>query len=180
MSKIKKVKVFDNIYSSLCDEYDEKGNFLNTVLYDQYGNYSVIIRTVNPVLQFCTNIERYYDFHSVYMNILQTLGEDTCLQKQDVFCKQHFHHECDEDTEFLSKAYFDYYEGRPYVEITTYLVISQEANKKYDSKKWESFHLKVQKVIEILKDQGLDFHVLNQEEIKDYVHRYVAFIFGAK
>ena len=43
MSKIKKVKVFDNIYSSLSDEYDEKGNFLNTVLYDQYGNYSVII-----------------------------------------------------------------------------------------------------------------------------------------
>ena len=177
MSKIKKVKVFDNIYSSLSDEYDEKGNFLNTVLYDQYGNYSVIIKTVNPVLQFCTNIEKYYDFHSVYMNILQTLGEDTCLQKQDIFCKQHYHHDCDENTEFLSKAYFDYYEGRPYVEISTYLIISQETNRKYDSKKWESFHLKVQKVIEILKDQGLDFHVLNKEEIKEYVHRYVAFNF---
>jgi len=128
MSKIKKVKVFDNIYSSLSDEYDEKGNFLNTVLYDQYGNYSVIIKTVNPVLQFCTNIEKYYDFHSVYMNILQTLGEDTCLQKQDIFCKQHYHHDCDENTEFLSKAYFDYYEGRPYVEISTYLIRRRTGN----------------------------------------------------
>ena len=82
MSKIKKVKVFDNIYSSLSDEYDEKGNFLNTVLYDQYGNYSVIIKTVNPVLQFCTNIEKYYDFHSVYMNILQTLGEGSSSRRR--------------------------------------------------------------------------------------------------
>ena len=73
MSKRKKIKVFDNIYSSLSDEYDERGNFLNTVLYDQFGNYSVIIKTTNPVLQFCTNKERYYDFHSMYSNILQTL-----------------------------------------------------------------------------------------------------------
>lgn len=178
MTKSKKVKVFDNIYSSLGDEYDEKGNFLNTVLYDQFGNYSVIIKTTNPVVQFCTNVDKYYDFHNVYMNILQTLGEETCLQKQDIFTKKSYHHECDGNTEFLSKAYFDYYEGRQYVDISTYLIISQETKKKFDKKKWESFHLKIQKVIEILKDQNLDFHVLDKQEINEYVHRYVAFDFG--
>lgn len=177
MAKNKKIRVFDNIYSSLSDEYDEMGNFLNTVLYDQYGNYSVIIKTTNPIVQFCTNIDKYYDFHNVYMNIMQTLGEEMYLQKQDIFCKQNFHHDCDEKTEYLSKAYFDYYEGRPYVEITTYLIISQEANKKFDKKKWDAFHLKIQKIIEILKDQNLDFHVLDKNEIKEYVHRYVAFNF---
>ena len=177
MKKGKKIKVFDNIYSSLKDEYDDKGNFLNSVLYDQYGNYSVIIKTENPVLQYCTNIEKYYDYHNLYMNILQTLGEGLCLQKQDIFCRQAYHHECDENTEFLSKAYFNYYEGRPYVEITTYLIISQETNKKFDKKVWDNFHIKIQKIVEILKDQNLDFHVLNCDEIKEYVHRYVAFNF---
>lgn len=177
MAKHKKIKVFDNIYSSLSEEYDEKGNFLNTVLYDQFGNYSVIIKTTNPIPQFSTNVDDYYDFHNVYMNILQTLGEETSLQKQDIFVKKYFHHDYDESTEFLSKAYFDYYEGRPYVDITTYLVISQEIKKKFDKKKWESFHLKIQKVIEILKDQGLDYHVLDKKEIFEYVHRYVSLNF---
>ena len=175
--KKKKVKIFDNIYTSLSDEYDEKGNFLNTVLYDQFGNYSVVIKTTNPVVQFSTNIDEYYDFHNLYMNILQTLGEDFCLQKQDVFCKKTFDFKYDDKTEFLSKAYFDYYKGRPYIDITTYLIISQETNKKFDKKNWQNFHIKVQKVIEILKDKNLDFHVLNKDEIHEYVHRYVAFNF---
>lgn len=176
MSK-KKVRIFNNIYTALSDEYDEKGNFLNTVLYDQYGNYSVVIKTTNPVVQFSTNIDDYYDFHSLYMNILQTLGEDICLQKQDVFCKKYFDYAYDDKTEFLSKAYFDYYKGRPYVEITTYLIITQETYKKFDKKNWQNFHIKVQKVIEILKDKNLDYHVLNKDEVNEYVHRYVAFNF---
>ena len=168
-------KVFDGIFSQL-EETDG-----NVVLFDAKGAPSVIFRMVNPVLRLCTDSEQYMLFQDVLANIVQTLGEGYTLQKQDIFCRQKYSHEVPDTAEFLTRSYFVYFTGREFTEITTYLIITQEARKgqfvQYDPKKWLDFHSKVSKVDDILSDKGIRHEKLDKREVYEYLHRFMAFHF---
>ncbi len=168
-------KVFDGIFSQL-EETDG-----NVVLFDSKGAPSVIFRMVNPVLRLCTDSEQYMLFQDVLANIVQTLGEGYTLQKQDIFCRQKYSHEVPDTAEFLTRSYFAYFTGREFTEITTYLIITQEAQKgqfvQYDPKKWLDFHSKVSKVDDILCDKGIRHKKLDKREVYEYLHRFMAFHF---
>lgn len=168
-------KVFDGIYAQL-EETDG-----NVVLFDAKGAPSVIFEMTNPVLRLCTDLERYMVFQDVLANIVQTLGEGYALQKQDIFCRQRYHRDVPEDAEFLTRSYFNYFEGREFTEITTYLIVTQEAQRgqfvQYDPKKWLDFHSKVAKVDDILTEKGISHRKLTKPEVNEYLHRFMAFHF---
>lgn len=168
-------KVFDGIYAQL-EETDG-----NVVLFDAKGSPSVIFEMTNPVLRLCTDSERYMVFQDVLANIVQTLGEGYALQKQDIFCRQRYHRDVSEDAEFLTRSYFNYFEGREFTEITTYLTVTQEAQRgqfvQYDPKKWLDFHSKVAKVDDILTEKGISHRKLTKPEVNEYLHRFMAFHF---
>ena len=176
-----KKKPLNGLFAQLQDVKNEQGKHLNTVLFSARGDCSVIIEVENPVQQYCTDADQYFAYTDVLNNIVQTLGEGYALQKQDIFSKQSYHHEVTEDMPFLSKCYFKYFEGRPYTEITTYLIITQEAVKsafvKYDPKAWQEFHVKVDKVMDILKERNIRHRKLNRQEVDEYLHRFMAFQF---
>ena len=100
-----KKRIFDGLYAQL-EETDG-----NVVLFSAKGEPSVIFEITNPVQQLCTDAEQYMLFQDVLSNVVQTLGEGYALQKQDVLCKQSYHHEVPEDAEFLTKSYFRYFES---------------------------------------------------------------------
>ena len=132
-----KKRAFDGLYAQL----EEVNN--HVVLFAAKGEPSVIFEMTNPVQQLCTDAEQYLRFQDVLSNIVQTLGEGYALQKQDVFCKQSYHHEVPEDAEFLTRSYFRYFEGREFTEIRTFLILTQEAQRsqfvQYDPKNgWTS------------------------------------------
>lgn len=160
MARTKK-RIFDGLYAQL-EETDG-----NVVLFSAKGEPSVIFEITNPVQQLCTDAEQYMLFQDVLSNVVQTLGEGYALQKQDVLCKQSYHHEVPEDAEFLTKSYFRYFEGREFTEIRTYLIITQEAQRsqfvQYDPKKWLDFHSKVSKVSDILKEKNIKHRKLSKE-----------------
>lgn len=168
-------KVFDGIYAQL-EETDG-----NVVLFDAKGAPYVIFEMTNPVLRLCTDSERYMVFQDVLANIVQTLGEGYALQKQDIFCRQRYHRDVPEDAEFLTRSYFNYFEGREFSEITTYLIVTQEAQRgqfvQYDPKKWLDFHSKVAKVDDILTEKGISHRKLTKPEVNEYLHRFMAFHF---
>ena len=168
-------KVFDGIYAQL-EETDG-----NVVLFDAKGAPSVIFEMTNPVLRLCTDSERYMVFQDVLANIVQTLGEGYALQKQDIFCRQRYHRDVPEDAEFLTRSYFNYFEGREFTEITTYLIVTQEAQRgqfvQYDPKKWLDFHSKVAKVDDILTEKGISHRKLTKPEVNEYLHSFMAFHF---
>lgn len=168
-------KVFDGIYAQL-EETDG-----NVVLFDAKGAPSVIFEMTNPVLRLCTDSERYMVFQDVLANIVQTLGEGYALQKQDIFCRQRYHRDVPEDAEFLTRSYFNYFEGREFTEITTYLIVTQEAQRgqfvQYDPKKWLDFHSKVAKVDDILTEKVISHRKLTKPEVNEYLHRFMAFHF---
>ena len=114
-------RAFDGLYAQL-EETDG-----HVVLFSAGGNPSVIFGMTNPVQQLCTDAEQYLRFQDVLSNVAQTLGEGYALQKQDIFCKQAYHHDVREDAEFLNRSYFRYFEGREFTEIRTYLIVTQEA-----------------------------------------------------
>ena len=168
-------KVFDGIYAQL-EETDG-----NVVLFDAKGAPSVIFEMTNPVLRLCTDSERYMVFQDVLANIVQTLGEGYALQKQDIFCRQRYHRDVPEGAEFLTRSYFNYFEGREFTEITTYLIVTQEGQRgqfvQYDPKKWLDFHSKVAKVDDILTEKGISHRKLTKPEVNEYLHRFMAFHF---
>ena len=176
-----KKKPMNGLFAQLQDVKDAQGRHLNTVLFSDRGDCSVIIEVENPVQQYCTDAEQYFAYADVLNNIVQTLGEGYALQKQDIFCRQRYHHDITPDMAFLSQAYFRYYEGRPYTEIKTYLTITQEAPRstfvKYDPKLWLDFHVKVSKVVDILTERGISHHKLSRPEVDEYLHRFMAFQF---
>ena len=170
-----KKRVFDGLYAQL-EETDG-----NVVLFSAKGEPSVIIEMTNPVQQLCTDAEQYMLFQDVLSNIVQTLGEGYCLQKQDILCRQAYSRSVPEDAEFLTRRYFKYFEGREFTEITTYLIITQEGQKsrfiQYDPKKWLDFHAKISKVCDILSEKGIRHRKLSKPEVSEYCHRFMAFQF---
>ena len=153
-----KKKPMNGLFAQLQDVKDAQCRHLNTVLFSDRGDCSVIIEVENPVQQYCTDAEQYFAYADVLNNIVQTLGEGYALQKQDIFCRQRYHHDITPDMAFLSQAYFRYYEGRPYTEIKTYLT-------------------KVSKVVDILTERGIRHHKLSRPEVDEYLHRFMAFQF---
>ena len=182
--KSNKTKVFDNLFIGIEKINDSKGNILNTVLYTARGEYAVTIQIKNPGPEYCCDPDQYYSFNNTIANIVQTLGENYCLQKQDIFVKKKFHKDITPDMEFLTRSYFEFYEGREYTEIKTYLTIIQERPKgrfmQYNTKLWDEFHTKITKVCDILSDKKIKYHKLNAKEIDELLHRYWAVEFDKK
>ena len=174
----KRKKIFEDIYFSV-EEVDGIG-----VVYTKNGDYSAILRMENPVQKYSANIDSYYEFTQLFTAICQTLGEGYAIHKQDVFTRKQFKDESTDKHEFLSEAYFHYYEGREYTDSSTYLTITQENKKSslfsFDHKKWRDFMVKVRKVHDQLKDAGLKASFLGKQETQEYVDRFFAMNFRDK
>lgn len=171
----KRKRIFDGLYAQL-EETDG-----NVVLFSARGEPSVIFEITNPVQQLCTDAQQYMLFHDVLSNILQTIGEGYALQKQDIMCRQAYHHDVPDDAEFLTRSYFRYFEGREFTEIRTFLILTQEAQRsqfiQYDPKRWLDFHAKVSKTDDILTEKHIRHRKLGKEEVSEYCHRFMAFQF---
>ncbi|MBQ6201793.1 MAG: TraG family conjugative transposon ATPase [Prevotella sp.] len=117
--------------------------------------------------------------------VVQTLGEGYALHKQDVFVRKSFDGralQVSDSGKFLSNAYFRFFNGRPYIEGCTYLVITQESKKSallsYDNSKWRDFLVKIRKVADQLHDGGIkSAEFLNVQQAREYADRFFALNF---
>lgn len=146
------------------------------VAYTRKGNYSVFIAMENPVMQYCADEQEYLNAAALFESIVKTLGDGYALQKQDIFSRQVFN----QDTEklpFLSRHYMEYFKGREYTEIQTYLIITQEIKSSafnlFDKKRWEDFWIRLKKIQDILSQNNIKSYVLNVQEVVEYLHRYL-------
>ena len=171
----KRKHIFRDIYFSV-EDTDGIG-----VLYTKTGEYSAVLKIENPVQKYCADIDSYYEFTQLFTALAQTLGEGYALHKQDIFVRRRFAEETGGGREFLSEAYFRYFEGRPYTDSMCYLTVTQEAKKSrlfsYDGKKWRDFLVKIRKVHDQLRDGGVQARFLNKAEASEYVDRYFAMDF---
>lgn len=164
---------FDGIYQGIEEKEPGVG-----IIYTRKGHFSVMMRIENPVVQYAADIQLYYDATNVFENIIRTLGEGYSLQKQDVFSRQVYDPAIRDNDKFLSKAYKRFFKGREYTEIQTYLTITQEIKQStftvYDPKKEADFWSKIQKVRDILYQKKVNYKMMSEADINEYVHRYLA------
>ena len=173
----KRKRVFRDIYFSVEDN-DGIG-----VIYTKTGEYSAILEIENPVQKYSADADCYYDFCHLFSAVVQTLGEGYAIHKQDVFSRRGFVQADAKEKEFLSRSYFSYFEGRPYTDTRTCLVITQESKKgklySFDLKKWKDFLVKIRKVKDQLRDSGMKVKFLTADECDSYVDRYFTLDFNS-
>ena len=171
----KRKRIFQDIYFTV-EDVDGIG-----VLYTKTGEYSAVLRMENPVQKYSADIDSYYEFTSLLTAIAQTLGEGYAIHKQDVFVRKRFEDGTNERHEFLSAAYFRYFNGRRYTDSTCYLTVTQEARKSglfsFDGKKWRDFLVKIRKVHDQLHDAGIQAEFLDKPQANAFVDRYFAMNF---
>ncbi len=174
----KRQRIFRDIYFSV-----EDVNGIG-VIYTKTGEYSAVLKMENPVQKYCADIDSYYEFARLFTALAQTLGEGYALHKQDIFIRRQFADDTGGSREFLSSAYFRYFNGRNYTDSVCYLTITQECRKgrlfSYDSKKWREFLVKIRKVHDQMHDAGISTRFLSKREASEYVDRFFAMNFKDK
>lgn len=180
MAKTKRT-VFDGLFAGLEDIPDAKTGCTHTVLFGEYGEGSCIMEIENPVQQLSTDSTEYEFYHNVLLNIVQILGEGYALQKHDVFSRQAYRHATEADAEYLTRKYFEFFNGREYTRIRTFLIVTQQPMKgrfvKYDPKAWEDFYVKISKVKDCLSERKIPCRELDKKEVTEYLHRFMCFNF---
>lgn len=174
----KRKHIFRDIYFSV-ENTDGIG-----IVYTKTGEYSAILKIENPVQKYSANTDGYYEFTHLFSAIAQTLGEGYAIHKQDIFIRKQFEDGSGDQHEFLSAAYFRYFNGRHYTDSVCYLTITQESKKSrlfsFDNKKWRDFLVKIRKVHDLLHDAGVQAVFLNETEASRYVDRFFAMDFKNK
>lgn len=174
----KRKHIFRDIYFSV-ENTDGIG-----IVYTKTGEYSAILKIENPVQKYSANTDGYYEFTHLFSAIAQTLGEGYAIHKQDIFIRKQFEDGSGDQHEFLSAAYFRYFNGRHYTDSVCYLTITQESKKSrlfsFDNKKWRDFLVKIRKVHDLLHDAGVQAVFLNETEASSYVDRFFAMDFKTR
>ena len=119
----KRKRIFQDIYYSV-----EDTNGVG-IVYTKTGEYSAILKIENLAQKYCANIDNYYEYTRLFSAIAQTLGEGYALHKQDIFVRKQVDNKFNDKQEYLSSAFFQYFQGRNYTDSLCYLTITQEAKK---------------------------------------------------
>lgn len=150
-----------------------------SILYGNRGDFSVMIRLTNPVLQYGADPEAYTVFQQVLLNVVKILGEGHIIQKQDVFIRRTYKPE--PASEFLQQKYQEHFDGRWYTEIRTYLTVTRQVKKgafyTYDKRVVVNFGQNMAKVFDLLTGAGLVPSFLSEAEINRFVNRVLGMEF---
>ncbi|MEJ2880392.1 TraG family conjugative transposon ATPase [Pedobacter sp. GR22-6] len=152
------------------------------LLYGLNGEFSVVIKMVNPVLQYSGSRDAYLELHSVFSNILKIIGKGYLLQKQDIICKSPYPYR--PANEFLQDKYNRHFEGRMATQIQSYLTITRQVKKgafyTFDPQTLSDFRQMVIKVIGILETAGAGPKLLAEADVKLLIKRMLGLNFTGK
>jgi len=116
------------------------------------GEYSVIIRIVNPVIRYSAHPAGYEEFHSLLLNIVKILGDGYILQKHDIISRSLWKGK--PAAEYLQQKYNEHFEGRECLKVDTYITITRQVKKGafyvHDPRVLRDLRQTVSKVTEIL------------------------------
>lgn len=163
-------KLFDIPYAGV----DKSGDY--DLLIGQNGEYSVIMRMVNPVLRFSAHALGYDEFHHLLINVVKLLGDGYLLQKQDIISRKKYH--ADRADEYLQQKYNDHFEGRECLQVETYITITRQVKKgafyTYDPKILHDFRQVIGKITAIVPAA----EILNEASINRLVLQLLSMNFS--
>ena len=66
-----------------------------SIMYNMVGDYSVVIKCENPVIEYAADVEAYYNFHELFVNIIKMLLLNLIIRRlrtKEQESYQKFHH----------------------------------------------------------------------------------------
>jgi hypothetical protein len=148
-------------------------------VFTQNGDYSIIIRMINPVIEYAADYEEYFGYHQLMDNIIKILGPGHTLQKLDVFHAHKYHHPSSDN--FLRDCYFSHFNRRPYARQASYLILTKNEKRQRlfssDPKAFESFISRTKKIISILEAAKTSPLVLDEAGIQSLIRQMLCLHF---
>ena len=140
------------------------------------GEYSVVIRMVNPVIRYSAYPAGYEEFHYLLINIVKILGDGYLVQKQDIISTSPY--KAKPASEYLQKQYNAHFDGRERLQVTTYLTITRQVKKGafyvFDARALINFRQAIGKVLDIIPSS----RVLREPEINHLVLQMLSLDFS--
>lgn len=172
--KKRKVKVFELPYIG-CEQVRSY-----TVIYGVKGNPIITIKVDNPVLEMCADSDLYADAQELFTKVVKILGDGMIIQKTDVIYQKPYNPDPEED--YLLKAYQEHFRGRIQKSLSTYISITPsfiETKKisKYSKKSDTALFNKIDKIVQIFAEAGMNPTSLTQYEIEHHIKRFLTFNF---
>ncbi len=129
---------------------DTKGEF--DMLIGAGGEYSVVLKMVNPVIRYSAYPAGYDEFHNSLINVVKVLGDGYILQKQDIISRANYRP--GKAAGYLQRRYNAHFEGRECMQVSTYLTITRRIKKSafyvFDPKLLREFRQAIVKILDIL------------------------------
>lgn len=144
-------------------------------LFNQKGDFGIILKLDNPVLQYSADSSKYDSFHQLYTNVINILGEGHLIQKQDIFSRSIYSE--NNSKEYLQQKYDEHFQGRQYTSLNTFLVITKRAKGKYNGKSVNDFIKTLGKISDVFTRSGIKAEALNRIETDRYVRRILSMNF---
>ena len=144
-------------------------------LFNLKGDFGVILKLDNPVLQYSADSSKYNSFHQLYTNLIKILGEGHLIQKQDVFSRKTYSEKFSK--EYLQQKYDDHFQGRQYTALNTFLVITKRAKGRYNLKSVNDFIQTLGKVTDLFERSAIKVEALSRIETDRYVKRILSMNF---
>src|SRR5690606_77458 len=149
------------------------------ILYHLNGDYSVILKINNPIMQYAADAKLYIQHHQILLNAVKILGEGHMLQKQDIFIRKAY--KANQNQEFLHSKYQEHFTGRAYTEIQTYFTITRSVKKgafyTFDARDLSAFIINIQKIYELFFQANLEPKILSNQQINLFVKRVMSLNF---
>lgn len=170
-----KTKVYDLPYIGI-EQINKYG-----VLYGVKGNPIIVIEIQNPVMEMSADINVYNDAHDTFLKAVKTLSDGMVIQKTDIIYQTPYKIDKEQDDTLLQE-YHKHFENRiekkllTYVSITPSFIESKKINK-YSKKNDIDFFNRVDKVVQIFKEFGMDPNILDINKIDDLFRRFLTLNF---
>src|SRR5690606_12434135 len=132
------------------------------IIYNEKGDFGMVLRITNPVLQYSADPESYDNFHRLYVDVLKTLGEGYLIQKQDIFSKKKFNSQ--PSHEYLQMKFDGHFEGRVYTSHQASLTITKRSKPGFKWKHLHDFVQAVEKTIDLLTRNDVGVAPLTETE----------------
>src|SRR5690554_6918803 len=148
------------------------------IIYNENGDFGLVLGITNPVLEFSANPESYDSSHRLYVDVLKTLGEGYLIQKQDVFSKKKF--DSQPSHEFLQKKFDGHFKGRVYTSHQTFLTVTKRSKPGFKRKHLHDFVQVVEKTIDLLTRNSVALEPLTEKEIHNHIMGMLSMNFHGK
>src|SRR5690606_6226649 len=150
----------------------------NPIIYNENGDFGMVLRITNPVLQYSANPESYDSFHRLYVDVHKTLGEGYLIQKQDVISKKKFNSQ--PSHEYLQKKFDGHFKGRDYTSYQTFITNSKRSKQGLKMNHLYDFIRAVEKTTDLLIRNGVSVAPLTEKEVHNHIMRMLSMNFQEK